>query len=56
MGGMPWAREEGQLPTDKINEGGYDGITNITFRQDTFVSGQVWDHCLPFMRQHGFYP
>ncbi|MGD9563922.1 MAG: thioesterase domain-containing protein [Pyrinomonadaceae bacterium] len=54
MGGCPWTPARGQRMTDLINEGGVDGATNITFAQDASVSQQVWAHCLPFMRTHGF--
>jgi len=54
MGGCPWTPGPGQRLTDRINEGGMDGATNITFAQDASVSMQVWQHCVPFMRTHGF--
>ncbi len=54
MGGCPWTPGPGQRLTDRIDEGGTDGMTNITFAQDAQVSTQVWNYCLPFMRTHGF--
>ena len=54
MGGCPWTPEPGQRMSDLIDEGGTDGMTNITFANDAAVSQQVWAHCEPFMRTHGF--
>src|SRR5260221_10828951 len=54
MGGCPWTPEPGQSMSDKINEGGYDGATNISYQQDHDVSIQIWNFCQPFIRTHGF--
>jgi hypothetical protein len=54
MGGCPWTPKAGQTPNDFVNEGGYDGKTKVTYAQDASVSMQVWGHCQPFLRQHGF--
>jgi hypothetical protein len=54
MGGCPWTPAPGQRMSDLIDEGGVDGMTRITFAQDASVSQQVWSHCQPFMRTHGF--
>lgn len=54
MGGTPWKPSNGQRMTDFVDEGGVDGMTKITFAQDAFVSGQVWQFVQPFMRTHGF--
>lgn len=54
MGGMPWAPEEGESPSDLIDEGGIDGMTRITYAQDARVSLQVWDFCFPFLQQYKF--
>jgi hypothetical protein len=53
MGGTPWdATGHGQA--EFINEGGTDGMTNITYRDDAIVSEQVWAFVQPFIRTHGF--
>ncbi len=54
MGGTPWTVPRGKLPTDLIDEGGVDGMTTISYRQDAFVSQRVWNFCQPFMRDHGY--
>ncbi len=54
MGGQPWTPGPGQSTSDLIDEGGVDGMTNITFANDALVSRQVWAFCEPFMRTHGF--
>ena len=55
MGGMPWsAARDGKQPTDIIDEGGIDGKTRITYRQDEFMAKKVWRFCEPFMKRHGF--
>ncbi len=54
MGGLPWTPVPGQRMSDRIDEGGVDGMTNITFAADAAVSTQVWNHCQTFMRTHGF--
>jgi len=54
MGGTPWKPGRGQSWDDRIDEGGYDGMTNITFRQDHRVSINVWNFCQDFFTTHGF--
>lgn len=54
MGGCPWTPKAGERMSDFINEGGFDGKTKVTYEQDAAVSMQVWAHCQPFLRQHGF--
>ncbi len=54
MGGCPWTVPEGTAATSFIDEGGVDGLTNITYLQDAQVSLQVWAHVQPFLRTHGF--
>jgi len=54
MGGCPWDVPAGTAPTSFIDEGGVDGLTNITYLQDAQVSQQVWAHVQPFLRTHGF--
>ena len=54
MGGAPWLPKAGQSPLDFIDEEYYDGMTEITFRQDAFVSNQIWQDCQKFMAQYGF--
>ena len=54
MGGCPWTAPPGTPPGTLINEGGVDGMTNISYANDALVSTQVWAHCQTFMRTHGF--
>ncbi len=54
MGGCPWVTPIGTSPSDLIDEGGVDGMTNITYLQDAQVSGTVWSYVQPFMREHGY--
>ena len=54
MGGCPWTVPSGVSDTTFIDEGGVDGLTNITYKQDAFVSKQVWQFCQPFMTKHGY--
>ena len=54
MGGCPWTVPAGIAPSSFIDEGGVDGLTNITYLQDAQVSQQVWSHVQPFLREHGF--
>jgi hypothetical protein len=56
MGGMPWTPDTaaGQTMNDLIDEGGYDGMTNITFAQDAAGSKRVWNSCLDFFSTHRF--
>lgn len=54
MGGCPWSPGDGQTMSSYINEGGYDGITNVTFQQDADISRQVWRFVQTFIRRHGF--
>jgi hypothetical protein len=54
MGGCPWTPASGQAMTALINEGGVDGMTNISFQQDATVSTQVWQFCQTFITTHGF--
>ena len=54
MGGMPWTPGRDQKLTDLIDEGGVDGLTTITFLEETRVSDQIWMGCQPFLTRHGF--
>lgn len=54
MGGLPWTPGTGQSMTDYVDEGGTDGVTNITFAQDAYVSSHVWAFCQTFLRTHGY--
>ncbi len=54
MGGTPWTPAKGQSPNDLIDEGGIDGMTTISFKQDAYVSAQIWSFCQKFGRAHGF--
>jgi hypothetical protein len=54
MGGCPWVVPVGASPSDYIDEGGTDGMTNITYQQDWTVSPTVWAYVQPFLRTHGF--
>ena len=54
MGGVPWTSGDGNAPTDFIDEGGTDGMTAITYRQDEFVSKQVWAFVQRFLIEQGF--
>jgi hypothetical protein len=54
MGGMPWTPDSGQSMSDLIDEGGYDGITTITFAQDAAGARRVWSSCQGFFATHRF--
>ena len=54
MGGCPWVPEPGVATSTLIDEGGVDGMTNISYAADALVSTQVWNFCQPFMCTHGF--
>lgn len=54
MGGCPWVPGPDDTMSTLINEGGYDGITNITFERDASVSGHVWRFIQTFIRRHRF--
>ena len=54
MGGCPAEMPRGGRTTDRIDEGGYDGMTTITYQQDARVSEQVWRHVQPFISTYGF--
>ncbi|HQY67632.1 MAG TPA: hypothetical protein PLD38_10160 [Pyrinomonadaceae bacterium] len=54
MGGCPWTPGEDETMTSFIDEGGYDGMTKVTYKQDAYVSGQIWRFVQPFVQVHGF--
>ncbi len=54
MGGQPWTVPAGTPASALIDEGGVDGMTNISYANDALVSAQVWAYCQTFMRTHGF--
>src|SRR5205823_7458079 len=54
MGGCPWTPARGVSMTDTIDEGGIDGSTTISYKQDAYVSAQVWQFCQSFITKHGF--
>lgn len=54
MGGTPWIAATGQNPNDMIDEGGTDGRTRISYRQDAWVSGKIWTEIQDFLATHRF--
>jgi hypothetical protein len=54
MGGCPWPTPIGSSPRDLVDEGGTDGLTNVTYLQDAQMSTTVWANAMPFMTTHGF--
>lgn len=54
MGGCPWQPGPGQTPNDYVDEGGYDGITTVTYAEDARISRYVWTFCQEFLSTHGF--
>ena len=54
MGGCPWKPDDGQSMSDIIDEGGVDGKTAVTYREDENVSKQVWSYVQEFLGTHGY--
>lgn len=60
MGGVPWRLAKGESETELIYEKGtasptgYDGATRISYKQDSFVSDQVWQWAYPWLLKMGF--
>lgn len=53
MGGTHW-KDDSKSGGTLIDEGGYDGMTTITYDQDERMSGVVWTYARMFMGKHGF--